>query len=579
MSQRKRKYRKRNFWSIFYRNDSPGSRITGSRSLTVGSGDLKPRKSLKERWKQFKRIFFSAGNSDLDNSRKGKKEKLTLKSIRKILSAYSLDGSDSQKLRKNSKPNKYILFLKQQYLTLILIVPCLITSLVNIFIILTHVQADTNFSLSYSARFESAVAEKNLKVAETLLKKQAGMLPLPNDNILLDYASIKELSGNDLIADQIYQTLALNTTGINGQASLHIARKYLNDSNQSVEMKLLLERMLLRAMADKRVEPAVRLELGRFYRSNERLNDAARILDPLRKIEESAIELCTIRLEQKEFNEIEIILTPFLLKWQQQLSNPTSELEFDHAMTGLTILKDEKRVIDTIKRNPRLLSPLRQSELTRFAIKCWMDRLLREGQRAFAEIITIVNTYEPEISCSNIWFRPLMQIALSDSPLNKDAIGLVNNLILKEKCSAAYLLEILIEVKSWGDLKQAEKVADLMIEKYPDETESLLNSALEFERVEPRNPGKALEILDQLILRKPDLSTARLARAEIRIKNNLFSEAISDLLTTSKSNQLYPEFHLRIASLYRKIKDETSAMIHEELASELSIPASQKPSK
>lgn len=95
------------------------------------------------------------------------------------------------------------------------------------------------------------------------------MLPLPNDNILLDYASIKELSGNDLIADQIYQTLALNTTGINGQASLHIARKYLNDSNQSVEMKLLLERMLLRAMADKRVEPAVRLELGRFYRSNK----------------------------------------------------------------------------------------------------------------------------------------------------------------------------------------------------------------------------------------------------------------------------------------------------------------------
>ncbi|MFM7591772.1 MAG: tetratricopeptide repeat protein, partial [Isosphaeraceae bacterium] len=96
---------------------------------------------------------------------------------------------------------------------------------------------------------------------------------------------------------------------------------------------------------------------------------------------------------------------------------------------------------------------------------------------------------------------------------------------------------------------------------------------------EPKNTRKALEILDRLVRQKPENANAREARAELRLQNNLVSEAITDLLATSSVNQIYPEFHLRLASLYRKIKDEANALIHEELASELTLPESPKNSK
>ncbi|MFM7590593.1 MAG: hypothetical protein ACKO85_02265, partial [Isosphaeraceae bacterium] len=86
MSQRSRRNRKRSFWSIFYRSDSQGSRITGNRSYSVGSGDVKPRKSLKDRWKQLKKRLNAARNTELAGSRNSKTWGFSFKKIQRILS-------------------------------------------------------------------------------------------------------------------------------------------------------------------------------------------------------------------------------------------------------------------------------------------------------------------------------------------------------------------------------------------------------------------------------------------------------------------------------------------------------------
>ncbi|MFM7129522.1 MAG: tetratricopeptide repeat protein [bacterium] len=580
MSQRSRRNRKRSFWSIFYRSDSQGSRITGSRSYSVGSGDVKPRKSLKDRWKQFKKRWNAARNTELAGSRNSKTGGFSFKKIQRILSANSFDANSQENRRKKSvKANKYLKFIKTHGASVLLIIPCLIAMFYVTFIVVSSLPQNSSINSAYKSQFDSAIAEKNNRFAELLVKKQAGKTSFPDKSLLIDYARFHEMAGHPFITRQIYQTLAFDTANNYGVATLFIAKQYLSENNQTNEMKLTLERLLLRAMADKTVESDVRLELGTFYRKNGRLNDAARILDPLRENESGAIAIALVWNDQKKQGEIEILLSPFIAKWQQLLQKPETSTEFEMALMGLAMTKNEKPVIETLNKSSATIPLARRKELTEFSMKCWMERLLREGPRAYAEILTLINTYQPELPCSIIWFRPLMQIGISDTPLNRDALSLCDNLIQKSACSADDLLEVLREIKSWGDLKQAEKIADIIFEKYPDQVTTILKSATEFDQIEPKNTRKALEILDRLVRQKPENANAREARAELRLQNNLVSEAITDLLATSSVNQIYPEFHLRLASLYRKIKDEANALIHEELASELTLPESPKKSK
>lgn len=580
MSQRSRKNRKRSFWRIFYRSDSLGSRITGSRSYSVGSGDVKPRKSWKEHWRQFKKRFNSARKAELANSRNSKKEGFSLKNLQRIFSANSFDtNTQANRRKKTFKTNKYFKFIKTQAISIILIFPCLATISLVTFIILSSVSSTSTLNSTYRSQFESAITERNSRLAELLVKKESGKRTTPDKSLLIDFAKFHEIQGNLFITEQIYQTLAFDNTNNYGEATLFIAKKHLLDNNPTNEMKLTLERMLLRAMADKKVEPDVRLELGNFYRKNSRLNDAARILEPLRKIESGAVALALVLKDQNKQNELDILLGTFTAKWQQLLEKPVFSPEIEMAMTGMAMTKNEKTIIDTLKKISAQITLAKQIELTEFTLKCWMERLLREGPRAYPEILTLVNTYQPKLPCSIIWFRPLMQIGISDSSLNRDALSLCDNLIPKSACNADNLFEMLREIKSWGDLKQAEKIADMMIEKFPDQLNPILKSVVEFDQVEPKNTRKAMEILDRLVQQKPEILSLREARAELRMKYNLVAEAISDLLATSPVNQIHPEFHLRLATLYRKLKDEANALIHEELATELTLPETPRKTK
>ena len=579
MSQRSRKKRKRSLWSIFFGSDSAGQRITGTKALSVGSGDVKPKKSIKERWKYLKKRLKAAKAVEFNDSRKTQKKSFSLKNLRKTFAAASFqENSNSTRRKKQSRFQKQFQLFITNLPQIILLFPVIFSCLWLLVLSISLNSEKPIQTSQYTEKFETAIANGTLNEAEILLKKQAEVDSKSINNLLLNLAKLDSLTGKKTLQDQIYYVLAADPASIYGEAILHITKKQMREFQQSDEMKLTIERQLLKAMADKRAESSCRIELGRFYRINRRLNDAARILEPVKTTENGALELALTKLGQKQFSEIKPLIIPFIENWRGIIEKDADNENYRNAAFGVIIFGEEQRMIEIVDNSKNTITPELREEIALFGFQTWMQRLLRDGQRTHTQILTIINKNQPARPCSTIWFSPLIQIANSDSPLKLDAANLLKKLIENQSCQASDLIQFCIELKSLGRMELASTIARRIHEKYQNEKETLLQLALEFDRVEPVNPQLAIEILNRCIANHPDFINARELRAEFKIRDNQFGEAIPDLLATLPFNVIYPEFHLKLANCYQKIGDQPNAILHETLANDLSL-STQKPTK
>ena len=293
------------------------------------------------------------------------------------------------------------------------------------------------------------------------------------------------------------------------------------------------------------------------------------MLDPIRTNEEACIELGLVRNAQSRFDDVPTTLSPYITRWRDQWKSPENATQLVRSSIGLILMKDESTVLAALDA-PKIPIPQTQvDELRRLGLGLLLDRLLREGPSQYQNVYDIIEAQYKKLTCSPIWIRPLMQLTEAKSPIRSKALKLRETMTSTADCDPAFLHEFAVLGRERGELDFARDVYEKILKKYPDEALSLNNLAIMLLEAEPKDPGRALTLIEPLVTKYPDFLEIYDTRAQIKMVMGKAKESIDDFLKALPVYCLKPDYHTRLAQAYRVIKDETNARIHEEVAKEL----------
>lgn len=569
---------KRSLLSFFLRRKGRRKRSDSQRSVVNTESSKEKSKSLKQQYRSLRKWLKASASSTLEADKKKKSDDISLNTIIRAVSRSSaalvdekLDATTSQSIggKNQSQTQRIKQALITNFRRLALATPAIGLGLVSLQIALNLAPARVVRQIGYTNRFDRALQDQQLVEAALLVKNQISSQKKPSDQDLFRYALIL---ANDQQIQKTRELFEFLTDGVDrsfGLAHLELARAYSALPKQSDQTAAKIEGHLIRAMVDSDTETIARLSLGRLYRLRGRFNDAERMLDPIRTNEEACIELGLVRNAQGRFDDVPTTLAPYITRWRDQWKNPENATQFVRSAIGLILLKDESTVIAALD-TPKIPIPQTQvDELRRLGLGLLLDRLLREGTSQYQTVYDIIDTQYKKLTCSPIWIRPLMELTSSKSPIRLKSMKLRDSMTATADCDPAFLHEFAVLGRERGELDFARDVYEKILKKYPDEALSLNNLAIMLLEAEPKDPRRALTLIEPLVTKYPDFLEIFDTRGQIKLVMGKSKESIDDFLKALPVYCMKPDYHTRLAQAYRSIKDETNARIHEEVAKEL----------
>lgn len=544
----------------------PKFRIQFSWSSIVSS----TRESFHQSIRSLKGFIRQAGSSQLESKRQGGSESFSLVNLVRSLKAGSkIELADRDAKRKSSSANRIRRLFWNSSRQIILGSPALIAILFSLGLFLNYTPSRLVRQLGYTNRFDRAMLDQNYREAEILVKNQLSSMTRPLDRDLFRYALLLAARNNLFKTRELLEYLTEDSDRSYGPAHLELTKALLKIPNPSNEANLKIERHLLRAMVDPESETAARVALGKFYRMGGRFNDAERILEVIRTNEDACIELALVRHSQGRYEDIPTTVSPFVTRWRDQWNDPKSVSEFEHSAIGLVLLNNEKVVLDGLKRPKISIAPSRVDQIRTLAVGLWLDRLNRAVPRLDDTIYQVIRDYYGDLPCSMVWIGPVLRLSLLSGPTGANAVKLRENITLHSDCDPSFLHEVATQARSLGDIRFVKAVYEKILERYPDEFLSRNNLAMLYVDFEPKNPRKALELIEPILEKNAGFLQVYDTRGQIRLALGEVDSAIEDFQKALPVYSLRPEFHNRLAKAYRMANDETNARIHEELAQEL----------
>lgn len=566
--------------SRFFRRKRRSSRSFDSSSIAEAPGipQKKKKKRLQDHIKGLKRSLnaITAGSLAPDE-RTGSKEMTLGAIIRSVTKVSFADNlverdlkSEGANKRSLSPVQKLKLGILENFKRLSLASPAIIFSffVIQLWLDLTPHRLVTQ--LGFTNRFDRAFEEQRLEEANLLVKNQISSTNRPGNQDLFRYGLVLGSQQKLQRTRELLDFLTESSDRSYGPAHLEMARAYSALPKQTDQTSSKIESHLIRAMVDSDTETFARISLGRLYRNRGRFNDAERILDPIRTNEEACIELALVRNAQGRFADIPTTVAPYITRWRDQWKNPENLVQFEHSAIGLILMKDEEAVLKGLDLPKVTISPSRVDELRRLALGLWITRLLADGQSQYPLILKIISNYSQKLPCSPIWIDPLMRITASNSPVRNSALKLRDKMTLQSDCDPSFLHEFAVQTKERDELGYARQIYEKILVKYPDEILSLNNLAMMLIEANPKDPQRALKLVEPIIQKYPDFLEIYDTRAQIKSTLGLTKDCIQDYLKALPVYCLKPEYHQRLSKAYREINDTGNARIHDELARELS---------
>lgn len=568
-----KKRSKRSFLNLIFRRNrrSQPDRSRSGSGLSFSKLSKSVKKSFDDSLKLLRKLFRQTGSSQLGGRRQGEVDAMSLGGLVRTLKAgVNSQFEDKNAQKKNSRSKRINRFFWTNSRRILLGSPALVAGIFCLSLILNYSPSRLVRQLGYTNRFDRALVNQDFRQAEILVKNQLSSMTRPLDQDLFRNALLLAADNKILQTRELLEYLTETSDRSYGPAHLELAKALLVVPDPNDEANLKIERHLLRAMVHPESELAARISLGKFYRLRGRFNDAERILEQVRTDEDGCIELGLVLHAQGHFDDIPTTLAPFISRWRDQWKAPKNIGQFEHAAIGLVLMNEEKSVIDGLNQPKIAVAPSRIDEMRNLALGLWLDRLLREGTSQSNQILQIVRTYHGQLSCSPVWIRPLMFLTESSNPVCQEALRLRNELTLNSNCDPAFLHEFAVQARMRGELSYVKSLYEKILRNYPDEIMSLNNLAMLYLDTEPKSPAKALALIEPIINAHPEFLEVYDTRAQIKMEMGDVDASIEDFLKALPVYCLRPEFHIRLANAYRLAKDEPNALIHEELARELS---------
>lgn len=574
---------KRSFLNTLFRRNRqsrptwPGERSSSSRSKRSGErfslSKLKrsTQENIHETLNGFKSLFKRAGTGQLGSGRQGEVDASSIGGLwRSLRMGVNAQLNDRDVKKKNSTTTRLSQIFWRNGRRLLLGTPSLVVAIFCLSMILSYTPNRLVRQLGYTNRFDRALADQDFRQADLLVRNQISSMSRPQDQDLFRYALLMAAQNKILQTRELLELLTETSDRSYGPAHLELARALSVIPNPNDEANLKIERHLLRAMVHAESEVPARIALGRFYRLRGRFNDAERILEPVRTNEDGCIELGLVRNSQKRYDDIPTTLAPYVSRWRDQWKKPANIGQFEHAAIGLILLRDEKTVIDGLDQPKIAIAPSRIDDLRELGLGLWLERLLREGESQYSTILQVIQNYHSRLPCSTVWIQPLMTLTEPSSPVRDAALSLRGQITLASSCEPAFLHEFAVRARLRGEFPFVRDLYQKILDTYPDEIMSINNLAMLYLDSEPKDPQKALELIEPIIQKRPDFLEVYDTRAQIKLAMGNVQAAIEDYLKALPVYCLKPEYHTRLAHAYRLAKDEPNALIHEELARELS---------
>lgn len=549
------------------------------RNRVVQTGQSHKSKTFKQQFRLLRHWFKSSKSDALQADQRKKADEISLTSIIRSVTRSKIElveerqsASTSQSITgKNvSRTKKIRKTLFRNSRRILYAVPALVFALICLKMILNLLPQRVTSQVAFANRFDRAMQNQNLGEAELLVKNQISGQRRPGDQDLYRYALVMANSQKYQKTREIFEFLTDGISRSFGPAHLELARAYSSLPKQSEQTAAKIESHLIKAMVNSDTEAIARLSLGRLYRSRGRFRDAESMLDPIRSYEEACLELGLVRNAQGEYDDIPTTLAPFMTRWREQWANPADASQFQHAAIGMILMNEEASVVASLDSPKTPIPQTQLDEIRRLALGLYMGRLLREGPAQYSKVLEIIEKQQDKLPCSPIWINPVMQLTANNSPVRAKALSLREKMTNLADCDPAFLHEFAVLGRNRGESDFARAIYEKILQKYPDEVLSLNNLAMMLIEVEPKNPKRALALIEPLIHKYPDFLEIYDTRGQIEQENGQPREAIEDFLKALPVYCLKPEFHLRLARAYRSIKDETNARVHEEVANELS---------
>jgi tetratricopeptide (TPR) repeat protein len=575
-----RKDRKRQgLLSRIFRRKRRSSRPSHTSSISEVSGSpVKKKFRLKQFVKGLKRSVKTIGSGSLAPDERTAVKDVTLgsilRSVTKVNKAESLPERDSAAggagKRKLSRLQKLKLGIIENAKRLTLAAPAIVVSIFVLQLWLDLTPSRLVSQLGFTNRFDRAFEEQRLEEANLLVKNQLSSTNRPGNQDLFRYGLILGSQQKLQRTRELLDFLTESSDRSYGPAHIEMARAYSALPKQTDQTSSKIESHLIRAMVDPDTEPFARISLGRLYRSRGRFNDAERILEPIRTNEEACLELALVRNAQGRYVDVPTTVAPYITRWRDQWKNPQDLVQFEHSAIGLILMKDEAIVLAELDHPKVPIPPSRIDELRRLALGLWITRLQADGRSQYPQILKIISEYHQKLPCSSIWIAPLMQLTEPTSPVRNSALKLREQMTFQTDCDPAYLHEFAVQGKESKELVFARQIYEKILLKYPDEILSLNNLAMMLIESNPKDPQRALKLVEPIIQKYPDFLEIYDTRAQIKSSMGLTKDCIQDYLKALPVYCLKPEYHQRLSKAYQQINDTANARMHNELARELS---------
>ena len=562
---------------IFRRKRRKSESFHSSSISTVTGNPQKRKYRLKDFVKWLKRSVKTVGSGSLaPDERTGVKDVTLgsiLRSVGKVTQADSLAERDlaagGAGKRKLSPFQKLKLGIIENAKRLGLAAPAIVVSFFVLQLWLDLTPTRLVSQLGFTNRFDRAFEEQRFEEASLLVKNQLSSTNRPANQDLFRYGLILGSQQKLQRTRELLEFLTESSDRSYGPAHIEMARAYSALPKQTDQTSSKIESHLIRAMVDTDTETFARIALGRLYRSRGRFNDAERILEPIRTNEEACLELALVRNAQGRYVDVPTTVAPYITRWRDQWKNPQNLVQFEHSAIGLILMKDEAIVLAELDHPKVPIPPSRIDELRRLALGLWVTRLQADGRSQYPQILKIISTYHQKLPCSTIWIAPLMQLTDPTSPVRNSALKLREQMTLQTDCDPAYLHEFAVQSKESKELGFARQIYEKILSKYPDEILSLNNLAMMLIETNPKDPQRALALVEPIIQKYPDFLEIYDTRAQIKSSLGLTKDCIQDYLKALPVYCLKPEYHQRLSKAYQQINDTANARMHNELSREL----------
>ena len=563
--------------SLLFRRKRRSTKRVDPNQMVQSNVVPKKRRRFKDYLQLIKRSFKSISTDALvSDSRSGTSDHTfsgIIKSLSKTVTVNKLterDGKSSDPGKNRSRLQKLKHGVVKNFKRLLLATPAIVLFVFALRLVLDLSPNRLVRQLGFTNRFDRAFAEQRIDEANLLVKNQISAQNRPSNQDLFRYALVLASQQEIQRTRELLEFLTETSDRSFGPAHLEMARAYSALPKQTDQSSSKIESHLIRAMIDSDTTVIARISLGRLYRKRGRFNDAERILEPIRTNEEACIELALVRNAQGRFADVPTTVAPYITRWRDQWKNPQDIGQFERSAIGLILMAEEESVLAGLD-NPKLaISPTRLDELRRLAIGLWMARLLAQGVDQYPQVLKIIATYQQKLPCSPIWISPLMQITQRNSPVRDSALKLRDQMTLQSECDPSFLHEFAVQGKDLEEMGFARQIYEKILLKYPDEILSLNNLAILLIETNPKDPQRALKLVEPIIQKYPDFLEIYDTRAQIKSTLGVNKDSIQDYLKALPVYCLKPEYHLRLSKAYRMSNDLTNARIHEELANEIS---------